>query len=202
MLGIINSLPLTTTTTGSFKELGPKVQENSSVQLLASLKIPFTCTTTLQKFMQNTVCLPADSSRHRDGIISLCSALVRPHPALLITIHGRHGQTGEVPMRAMKMIKGLENLPREERLELSLFSLEKAQGRHHHSIPVLKGVATKKMEALSSKGSTWRRQGAKGTSFTRRGFISHWGNLPKDMVESPFLEVFKMGLERVLSSLT
>ena len=40
------------------------------------------------------------------------------------------------------MIKGLENLPYEERLkELGLFSLgeEKAQGGPHHSIPVLKG---------------------------------------------------------------
>ena len=31
--------------------------------------------------------------------------------------------------------------------------------------------------------------------------INHWNNLPRDVVESPSLEVFKMRLDRVLDNL-
>jgi len=41
---------------------------------------------------------------------------------------------------AMKMIKGLENLPYEEKLrELGIFTLEKVQNWAYSSVPVLKG---------------------------------------------------------------
>ncbi|KFQ61516.1 hypothetical protein N334_12622, partial [Pelecanus crispus] len=31
--------------------------------------------------------------------------------------------------------------------------------------------------------------------------IAHWNNLPRDVVESPSLDVFKMGLDNVLDNL-
>lgn len=97
----------------------------------------------------------------------------------------------------------------------------------HHSIPVLKGHL-QWGQRLSSWGATWRRQGTMGISCTRRGFplihkifffykiifftkiffldckiqwfYNHW-NLPRDVVESPSLDIFKMQLDRVLHNL-
>jgi len=59
-------------------------------------------------------------SRASEGILTLCSALVRPPQESCIQLwspqHRRHGAVGAGPEEATKMIRGMEHLCCEERL--------------------------------------------------------------------------------------
>ncbi|KAK4831050.1 hypothetical protein QYF61_014982 [Mycteria americana] len=145
----------------------------------------------------------AVTSRNRDMIILLYSALVRLHLEYYIQFWFLQfkkdmDRLERVQRRATKMIKGLENQPHEERLRvLGLFTLEKRRlrGTSSQVSKRLQRGQRRHVERTRSNGYKLHqkrfRLDIRKKFFTMRKVI-HWNNLTRDMVKSPSLEVFKM----------
>lgn len=84
----------------------------------------------------------------------------------------------------------------------------------HHSIPLVKGQLERQKNSLPSYGVTRRRKGSNGYKLLKERFhpdirntffavrtIIWWNNVPRDVVESSSMEVFKLWLDRVLDNL-
>jgi len=180
------------------------------------------CALTTQKANHILGCIKRSmASRSREGILPLCSTLVRPHLESCIqlwsTQHRKDMELLErVQRRATKKIRGLGHLFCEEKLrELWVFSLENRRllGDLIAAFWKPKGSFKKAVEGLFTRACSDRTRGngfklkeGRFRLYIRKKFLTvrvvrPWPGLPSEAVAARSLAVFKARLDGALSNL-